>query len=261
MNPTNSDVYTVEMAEFVDTFGRLAMPDYLPHCSWWRAARWASRTRSRPRSTGRCARTSARASREEKGHQVLHFREAFHGRSGYTPVAHQHRRSEEDRNTASFRRLDGGMNEGMLLGVDYYGVAGGISNVCRERFRSFRSHDRALYDHRAIDLLCLAAEFMVHASNERQFRTGQQHFDTQQPVMRSGKQSLQLKALGYGKDLFGRLSADVATLVQHAINGGNANTGEFRNVLKSVLMRHGGNSARRASPTADVIAVSGVRSS
>jgi len=30
-NPTNSDVYTYEMAEFVDTFGRLAMPDYLPH--------------------------------------------------------------------------------------------------------------------------------------------------------------------------------------------------------------------------------------
>ena len=49
-----------------------------------RAARWASRTRSRPRSTGRCARTSARGIREEKGQQILHFREAFHGRSGYT---------------------------------------------------------------------------------------------------------------------------------------------------------------------------------
>ena len=31
VNPANSDVYTVEMAEFVDAFGRLAMPDYLPH--------------------------------------------------------------------------------------------------------------------------------------------------------------------------------------------------------------------------------------
>ena len=30
-NPSNSDVYTVEMAEFVDTFARFAMPDYLPH--------------------------------------------------------------------------------------------------------------------------------------------------------------------------------------------------------------------------------------
>ena len=47
------------------------------------AARWRSRTRSRPPSTGRCARTSPRG-KGEKGHQVLHFREAFHGRSGYT---------------------------------------------------------------------------------------------------------------------------------------------------------------------------------
>ena len=31
VNPTNSDIYTVEMAEFVDTFGRVAMPPYLPH--------------------------------------------------------------------------------------------------------------------------------------------------------------------------------------------------------------------------------------
>jgi hypothetical protein len=30
INPTNSDVYTVEMAEFVSTFARVAMPPYLP---------------------------------------------------------------------------------------------------------------------------------------------------------------------------------------------------------------------------------------
>ncbi|HXL15214.1 MAG TPA: L-lysine 6-transaminase, partial [Methylomirabilota bacterium] len=30
-NPSNSDVYTVEMAEFVETFGAHAMPGYLPH--------------------------------------------------------------------------------------------------------------------------------------------------------------------------------------------------------------------------------------
>ena len=29
--PSNSDIFTVEMAEFVDTFARLGMPDYLPH--------------------------------------------------------------------------------------------------------------------------------------------------------------------------------------------------------------------------------------
>ena len=29
--PTNSDIYSPAMAEFVDTFGRLAKPDYLPY--------------------------------------------------------------------------------------------------------------------------------------------------------------------------------------------------------------------------------------
>jgi len=29
--PTNSDIYSIEMAEFVDTMGRLAQPDYLPY--------------------------------------------------------------------------------------------------------------------------------------------------------------------------------------------------------------------------------------
>ena len=29
--PTNSDVYTVEMAEFVDTFGKIAVPNYFKH--------------------------------------------------------------------------------------------------------------------------------------------------------------------------------------------------------------------------------------
>ena len=49
-----------------------------------KAARWASRTRSRPRSTGRSARTSRRATRRAKGTQIIHLREAFHGRTGYT---------------------------------------------------------------------------------------------------------------------------------------------------------------------------------
>ena len=31
VNPTNSDIYTVEFAEFVDAFARIAMPEYLPH--------------------------------------------------------------------------------------------------------------------------------------------------------------------------------------------------------------------------------------
>ena len=43
-----------------------------------------TRTRSRWPSTGRCAATAPAGSPGEKGQQIVHFREAFHGRSGYT---------------------------------------------------------------------------------------------------------------------------------------------------------------------------------
>src|SRR5690606_9272484 len=30
-NPSNSDIYTTQMAEFVDTFDRVGIPQYMPH--------------------------------------------------------------------------------------------------------------------------------------------------------------------------------------------------------------------------------------
>jgi L-lysine 6-transaminase len=30
-NPSNSDIYTEQYAQFVETFGRVGIPDYLPH--------------------------------------------------------------------------------------------------------------------------------------------------------------------------------------------------------------------------------------
>src|SRR6476646_6998556 len=30
-NPSNSDIYTTQYAQFVDTFSRVGIPDYLPH--------------------------------------------------------------------------------------------------------------------------------------------------------------------------------------------------------------------------------------
>ncbi len=83
-NPTNSDVYTVEMAEFVDTFGRLAMPDYLPHLFLIAGGAVGVENALKAAFDWKVRRNFRKGHREEKGHQVLHFREAFHGRSGYT---------------------------------------------------------------------------------------------------------------------------------------------------------------------------------
>ncbi len=83
-NPTNSDIYTIEMAEFVDTFGRLAMPDYLPHLFLVAGGSLGVENALKAAFDWKVRQNFRRGSREEKGHQVLHFREAFHGRSGYT---------------------------------------------------------------------------------------------------------------------------------------------------------------------------------
>ena len=38
--PTNSDIYTIAMAEFVETMGRVAQPDYLPYSFFVETFTW-----------------------------------------------------------------------------------------------------------------------------------------------------------------------------------------------------------------------------
>ena len=84
VNPTNADVYTVEMAEFVDTWGRLAKPDYLPHLYLVAGGTLGVENALKAAFDWKVRQNFRKGYKEEKGHQVLHFREAFHGRSGYT---------------------------------------------------------------------------------------------------------------------------------------------------------------------------------
>jgi L-lysine 6-transaminase len=84
VNPTNSDIYTVEMAEFVDTFGRLAQPAYLPHAFFIAGGAMGVENALKAAFDWKVRRNFRKGAKSEKGHQVLHFRESFHGRSGYT---------------------------------------------------------------------------------------------------------------------------------------------------------------------------------
>jgi L-lysine 6-transaminase len=83
-NPTNSDVYTTEMAEFVATFGRLAMPEYLPHLFLVAGGALGVENALKAAFDWKVRQNFRAGHKSEKGHQVLHFRESFHGRSGYT---------------------------------------------------------------------------------------------------------------------------------------------------------------------------------
>jgi L-lysine 6-transaminase len=83
-NPTNSDIYTVEMAQFVEAFGRLAMPDYLSHLFLVAGGALGVENALKAAFDWKVRRNFRKGHREERGHHVLHFREAFHGRTGYT---------------------------------------------------------------------------------------------------------------------------------------------------------------------------------
>lgn len=84
VNPTNSDIYTTEFAEFVDAFGRLAMPSSMKYTFFVAGGALGVENALKAAMDWKVRRNMAKGISGEKGTQILHFREAFHGRSGYT---------------------------------------------------------------------------------------------------------------------------------------------------------------------------------
>ena len=82
--PSLSDIYTQEQAEFVATFARVAKPDYLPHAFFIEGGALGVENTLKAAFDWKIRKNFARGIREERGRQIIHFRQAFHGRSGYT---------------------------------------------------------------------------------------------------------------------------------------------------------------------------------
>jgi L-lysine 6-transaminase len=81
--PSNSDIYTTHMAEFVDTFSRIAKPDYMKHLFFISGGTLAVENGLKVAFDWKVQKNFEKGYKEEKGYQVIHFKEAFHGRSGY----------------------------------------------------------------------------------------------------------------------------------------------------------------------------------
>jgi len=84
VNPTNSDIYTAEFAEFVETFGRVGIPSYLPYAFFVAGGTLGVENALKAAMDWKVRRNFRKGYARELGHQIVHFREAFHGRSGYT---------------------------------------------------------------------------------------------------------------------------------------------------------------------------------
>lgn len=86
--PSSSDSYTVEMAEFMDTFSRIAIPDYLPHAFLIEGGGVAVENALKAAFDYRMQRNLKagfyRSDSDEDRMVIIHFKRAFHGRTGYT---------------------------------------------------------------------------------------------------------------------------------------------------------------------------------
>jgi len=84
-NVTNSDVYTLEMAAFVEAFGTRATPPGFPHHFWIAGGALGVENALKAAFDWK-ARRLGRTRLEDPVEDlvVVHFRQAFHGRSGYT---------------------------------------------------------------------------------------------------------------------------------------------------------------------------------
>lgn len=81
---SNSDVYTAEFAEAVESFSKHAVPKDLPHLFFIDGGALAVENALKAAFDWKVRKNFARGSKVERGHKVIHFRHAFHGRSGYT---------------------------------------------------------------------------------------------------------------------------------------------------------------------------------
>ena len=139
-NPSNSDVYTVEMAEFVDTFDRVAIPPELPHLFLVAGGSVAVENALKTAFDWKVRKNLARG-RGEKGSRVLHFREAFHGRTGYSISMTN---TADPRKTMYFPKFDWPRIDNPKL---RFPVASHVEEVIAAEKEAVRQIEKAVKDH------------------------------------------------------------------------------------------------------------------
>jgi L-lysine 6-transaminase len=83
--PANSDIYTTYMAEFVETFARVAVPHPLnKHMFFIEGGALGIENALKTAFDWKIRKNFKKGYTTEKGTQIMHLREAFHGRTGYT---------------------------------------------------------------------------------------------------------------------------------------------------------------------------------
>ncbi len=161
-NPSNSDVYTVEMAEFVDTFDRVAIPEELPYLFLVAGGSVAVENALKTAFDWKVRKNLARG-RGEKGSRVLHFREAFHGRTGYSISMTN---TADPRKTMYFPKFDWPRIDNPKL---RFPLARHLEEVMAAEKEAVRQIEKALEDHRD-EIAALIIEPIQGEGGDNHFR-------------------------------------------------------------------------------------------
>ena len=81
--PANSDIYSPEMAEFVETVNRVAQPKYLPYAFYIEGGGLAVENALKTAFDWKAKKNLANG-KKPGAQDVIHLKDCFHGRTGYT---------------------------------------------------------------------------------------------------------------------------------------------------------------------------------
>jgi len=161
--PTNSDIYSPAMANFVDTFGRVAQPEYLPYSFFIEGGSLAVENALKSAFDWKVRHNLANG-KGEKGSQVLHFKQCFHGRSGYTMSLTD---SPDPRKVKYFPKFDWPRvsNPSMIFPMDEINSA----TVAKLEEQSLTEIKQAIHDN-PDDIACIILEPIQGEGGDNHFR-------------------------------------------------------------------------------------------
>src|ERR1044072_713849 len=158
--PSNSDVYSVPMARFVDTFARVLGDPALPHLFFVDGGALAVENALKVAFDWKSRLNESIGVDPELGTKVLHLRGAFHGRSGYTLSL----TNTDPNKVARFPKFDWPRIDAPHLrpGLDDDGMAALEAESLRQARAAFEAHPH--------DIACFIAEPIQGEGGDRHFR-------------------------------------------------------------------------------------------
>ncbi|MVU78735.1 L-lysine 6-transaminase [Nocardia sp. ET3-3] len=156
--PSNSDVYTVEMARFVDTFVRVLGDPRLPHLFFIDGGGLAVENALKTAFDWKSRHNETHGRAPELGTKVLHLTGAFHGRTGYTLSL----TNTDPVKTARFPKFDWPRIDTPYIGDDHPDIEAAEARALDQARRAFAENP--------YDIACFIAEPIQGEGGDRHLR-------------------------------------------------------------------------------------------